>query len=158
VEMRRRLLRDLPAHGPWDVKLRPGGLMEVEFVTQVLQLIHFAQRPECRRTTTRLALANLIAAGALDAAEGETLIAADHLWRTIMSMLRLTVGPTSALDLPEASARILLTATGALTMGDLHVTIARTAALVRAAFIRHIGDPGTPEAPPKTSHQKGTAA
>ena len=71
LEMRRRLLRDLPAHGPWDVKLRPGGLMEVEFVTQVLQLIHFPQRPELRRTTTRLALTNLIEIGALDREEGE---------------------------------------------------------------------------------------
>jgi glutamate-ammonia-ligase adenylyltransferase len=155
LEMRRRLLRDLPAHGPWDVKLRPGGLMEVEFVTQVLQLIHFAQAPDCRRTTTRLALANLIEAGALDAEEGAALISADHLWRTIMSMLRLTVGPTSTLDLPEASARILLAATGALTMGDLHVTIARTAALVRAAFIRHIGDPGPAEPPHKGTHPRG---
>jgi glutamate-ammonia-ligase adenylyltransferase len=148
LEMRRRLLRDLPAHGPWDVKLRPGGQMEVEFVTQVLQLIHFAGQPERRSTTTRVALANLIESGALDSAEGEALIAADHLWRTIMSLLRLTVGPTTAPDLPEASARILLLATGEPTMHDLRAKMAQTATLVRDAFIRHIGDPGTAEAPP----------
>jgi glutamate-ammonia-ligase adenylyltransferase len=153
LEMRRRLLRDLPAHGPLDVKLRAGGQMEVEFVAQVLQLDHFTTRPERRSTTTRFALANLVEAGALDAAEGEALIAADHLWRTIMSMLRLTVGPVTDLDLPEASARILLAATGETTMQHLRVRIEHRAALVRAAFIRHIGDPGTP---PK--QQKGTNA
>jgi hypothetical protein len=70
-----------------------------------------------------------------------------------MSMLRLTVGPVTDLDLPEASARILLAATGETTMQHLRVRIEHRAALVRAAFIRHIGDPGTP---PK--QQKGTNA
>jgi glutamate-ammonia-ligase adenylyltransferase len=158
VEMRRRLLRDLPAHGPWDVKLRAGGLMEVEFVAQVLQLVHFTGQPERRSTATRTALANLVEADALDAAEGAALIEADRLWRTIMSMLRLTVGPTTAPSLPEASARILLAATGETTMQGLRMTIDRTAALVRAAFIRHIGDPQTPEPAHKTTHPKGKAA
>ncbi|MBW4022647.1 MAG: bifunctional [glutamine synthetase] adenylyltransferase/[glutamine synthetase]-adenylyl-L-tyrosine phosphorylase [Proteobacteria bacterium] len=155
LDMRRRLARDLPPQGPWDVRLRVGGLMEVEFVTQVLQLIHGADRPELRSTTTRFALRNLIAAGVLSAADGEALITADHLWRTIQSLLRLTVGPTAAPDLPEASGRILLAATGEATMADLRAAIARTAGLVRAIFIRHIGDPGTAESPPRTTLQKG---
>ena len=36
--MRARMLRDLPPDGPWDVKLRAGGQIEVEFIAQVLQL------------------------------------------------------------------------------------------------------------------------
>ncbi|HEX3983740.1 MAG TPA: bifunctional [glutamine synthetase] adenylyltransferase/[glutamine synthetase]-adenylyl-L-tyrosine phosphorylase, partial [Acidisoma sp.] len=32
LDMRRRMLRDLPPVGPWDVKLLPGGAMEVEFI------------------------------------------------------------------------------------------------------------------------------
>ena len=43
--MRARLARDLPAAGPWDVKHRPGGLMEVEFIAQTLQLVHAAGHP-----------------------------------------------------------------------------------------------------------------
>ena len=147
VEMRRRLLRDLPGQGPWDMKLRPGGQMEVEFVTQILQLIHCADRPELRSTTSRFALDNLVDLGVLPAEDGAALIEADHLWRTIQSMLRLTVGPVTAPDVAEASARMVLAATGDRTMHDLRIRVDRMAALVRSIFIRHIGDPGPPEAP-----------
>jgi glutamate-ammonia-ligase adenylyltransferase len=156
LEMRRRLLRDLPAHGPWDVKLRPGGQMEVEFVTQILQLIHCADRPDLRSTTTRVAVGNLVGLGVLPAEEGATLIEADHLWRTIQSMLRLTVGPVTTPDVAEASARIVLAATGERSMQDLRVRMDRTAALARSIFIRHIGDPGLPEPPHRP--QKGPAS
>jgi [glutamine synthetase] adenylyltransferase / [glutamine synthetase]-adenylyl-L-tyrosine phosphorylase len=144
LDMRRRVLRDLPPAGPWDVKLMPGGAMEVEFIAQVLQLTVGADHPEGRSTTTRIALGNLTAAGLIPHGEGQALIAADHLWRTIQSMLRLTVGQTRAADLPEASARILLAATRDATMADLRRRMEATAALVRAAFIRHIGDPAVP--------------
>ena len=39
VAMRARMLRDLPPDGPWDVKLGRGGLVEVEFIAQALQLV-----------------------------------------------------------------------------------------------------------------------
>lgn len=34
LDMRRRLLRDKPASGVWDLKMRPGGLVDLEFITQ----------------------------------------------------------------------------------------------------------------------------
>ena len=46
ASMRARMLRDLPPDGPWDVKLRAGGQIEVEFIAQVLQLIHAREAPE----------------------------------------------------------------------------------------------------------------
>ncbi|MCB8882841.1 bifunctional [glutamine synthetase] adenylyltransferase/[glutamine synthetase]-adenylyl-L-tyrosine phosphorylase [Acidisoma cellulosilytica] len=150
LDMRRRMLRDLPPAGPWDVKLIPGGAMEVEFIAQVLQLTHGAQHPELRSTVTRVALGNLVAAGLIPQAEGRAIIAADHLWRTIQSMLRLTVGLTAAPELPEASGRILLAATRDATMPELRSRMEKTAALVRAAFIRHIGDPALPDTTPKS--------
>ena len=36
ASMRGRLLRELPPAGPWDVKMRPGGGIEVEFIAQTL--------------------------------------------------------------------------------------------------------------------------
>ena len=45
ASMRARMLRDLPPDGPWDVKLRAGGQIEVEFVAQVQQLIHAHEAP-----------------------------------------------------------------------------------------------------------------
>ena len=53
--MRARMLRDLPPDGPWDVKLRAGGQIEVEFIAQVVQLIHARAAPQLCSPTTRIA-------------------------------------------------------------------------------------------------------
>ena len=63
--MRARLARDLPPDGPWDVKLRAGGQIEVEFIAQVLQLVHARGWPGVCGPTTRMALRRLAAAGRL---------------------------------------------------------------------------------------------
>ena len=132
--MRGRLLRDLPARSPWDVKLRPGGGMEVEFIAQTLQLVHGASPGgQC----TRVALAGLGAAGHLP--EWAELIAADRLWRTIQSMVRITAG-RGATTLPPAAEAAVARAAG-LDLGALPATVAHHAALVRAAFIQHVGTP-----------------
>lgn len=148
LDMRRRVLRELPPQGPWDIKLLPGGAMEVEFLAQILQLIHGAADPGRRDTATATALARLGAAGCLPEAEASALIGADRFWRTIQSALRLTVGHAHGPDLPEASARILCNLTGQADMPALTHRMAETAALVRASFIRHIGDPALPGAKP----------
>ena len=57
--MRARMLRDLPPNGPWDVKLRAGGQVEVEFMAQVLQLIHARHDTSMCSPTTRVALMRL---------------------------------------------------------------------------------------------------
>src|SRR5580658_4915716 len=81
--MRMRMLRELPPDGPWDVKPRPGGQIEVEFIAQVLQLLHGARLPEVLSPTTREALQRLAAAGVLAAPDATLLIRADHTWRTV---------------------------------------------------------------------------
>ena len=132
--MRGRLLRELPARTPWDVKLQPGGGMEVEFIAQTLQLMHGAvPGGQC----TRVALAGLGAAGHLP--EWAELIAADRLWRTIQSMVRITAG-RGATTLPAAAEAAIARAVG-LDLGALPATVAHRAALVRAAFIQHVGTP-----------------
>lgn len=45
LEMRRRLLRDKPSSGPWDLKMRPGGLLDLEFITQHSILTSPAEQP-----------------------------------------------------------------------------------------------------------------
>jgi glutamate-ammonia-ligase adenylyltransferase len=141
--MRARLARELPPEGGWDVKHRPGGQMEVEFVAQTLQLVHARERPEVCSQTTRIALARLAAADVLPEGDARLLIRADHLWRTVQGMLRITAGRNAPENLPEASMRPLLEATGAVDLGSLRATIDATAREVRAAFVRHVGEIGT---------------
>ena len=105
ASMRARMLRDLPPDGPWDVKLRAGGQIEVEFIAQVLQLIHAHEAPELCSPTTRVALTRLAEAGCLPADDAALLIRADHVWRTVQGMLRITVGRGAREELPDASAQ-----------------------------------------------------
>jgi glutamate-ammonia-ligase adenylyltransferase len=138
-------LRELPPDGPWDVKLRPGGQVEVEFIAQALQLIHARHDPGVCSPTTRVALTRLREAGHLPRADAALLIRADHVWRTVQGMLRITIGRTAPAELPEATARPLLRAAGeaGVVADDLPALRADLEALavdVRAAFVRHVGE------------------
>ncbi len=134
--MRQRMLRDLPAHGPWDVKLLPGGQIEVEFIVQTGLLLTEAARPA---TAIRVAIERLLAAGSLEAAEAQTLREADRLWRTVQGMLRIAVGPRPPETLPQAALEALLRATGDETAESFHVRLADMAARVRALFNARVG-------------------
>ncbi|MFB9972075.1 bifunctional [glutamine synthetase] adenylyltransferase/[glutamine synthetase]-adenylyl-L-tyrosine phosphorylase [Pseudoroseomonas cervicalis] len=143
--MRARMLRDLPAEGPWDIKAMPGGMVEVEFIAQALQLAHAGRHPTILAPTTRLALARLAKARLLPAEEAETLIAADRLWRSMLSLLRLTVGRWRQEELPAATAAAMLRATapllgqGAVDGTALREQMREQAGRVRSIFERRLG-------------------
>jgi glutamate-ammonia-ligase adenylyltransferase len=143
--MRGRMLRDLPPKGPWDVKLRPGGQVEVEFIAQVLQLVHARAHPNLLHPTTRVALAGLRDAGLLPEEDAALLIRADRVWRTVQGMLRLTETRAPGEKLSEASTvaltRAASTALGrAVDAAELRVTLETLAQQVRGAFIRRVGE------------------
>jgi [glutamine synthetase] adenylyltransferase / [glutamine synthetase]-adenylyl-L-tyrosine phosphorylase len=147
--MRARLARDLPPAGPWDVKLRAGGQIEVEFIAQALQLVAAAAgRAELCRPTTREALRRLAAGGLLAPAEAAALIRADRLWRSVQGMLRIALGRAQPQGLPEASARALLRAVGAveapapIDLPALCASLEDAASEVRGLFVRLIGEIG----------------
>ncbi len=112
--MRERMMREIKPHGPWDVKARAGGLVDIEFIAQVQQLIHAGDSGFRRDQTTRVALRRLGAFGAIDPADARLLIEAERLWRTIQGMLRMTVGRLEGADVPHASALPMLRAAAAV--------------------------------------------
>jgi [glutamine synthetase] adenylyltransferase / [glutamine synthetase]-adenylyl-L-tyrosine phosphorylase len=138
--MRARMCRDLPPEGPWDVKLGPGGQIDVAFIAQALQVVHARESPGVRDPTTRIALANLADAGFLAQDDAALLTGADHLWRTVQGMLRLTLGRAQPETLPDASARPLLRAADAPDQPALRARIETAAEQVRATFVRLIGE------------------
>lgn len=138
--MRAKMDRELRPHGPWDVKLRPGGLVDIEFIAQVLQLVY----PQVKRSqTTRLALRNLRQAGVLAHDDANTLASAECLWRTIQGILRMTVGRVEDVVLPAASARLVLEAVRAAGVEAADVEtllrhVDRTASQVRQLLHRYL--------------------
>ena len=143
LAMRRRLLAELPQAGPWDAKHRAGGLMEVEFIAQALQLRHARQR-KLLCPVTRIALANLAAAGVLPKPDAHLLIQADAMWRAIQGLLRITLGRTIPPAIPPSAearlGRALDRIIGPAAARPLADRVALVADEVRAAFRRHVGD------------------
>jgi glutamate-ammonia-ligase adenylyltransferase len=119
-------------------KLGPGGLSDIEWVAQLLQLRHGAAHPELRRTGTRATLAAAAAAGLLDA---EDALLLDEAWahtsllRNGITIVRGRPGdqvPTDPREL-AALARYLGEDVDSETMLDNHRRRSRRA---RAAFER----------------------
>jgi len=142
--MRARMQRELPPDGPWDVKHRVGGQIDVEFAAQVGQLLHARAHPEVRSPTTGIALDRLAKAGLFERDHADLLIRADRLWRTVQGMLRLTLGRSVGDSLPDAAARALLRAVapdlGAVDLPALRATMDDVARAVRGALIRIVGE------------------
>jgi glutamate-ammonia-ligase adenylyltransferase len=136
--MQARLATDMPSHGPFDLRATSGGMMEISFVAQALQLIHGATDPALFQPNTAAALAGLAAAGHLHESEAEALTRADFLWRTIQGINRITGLSTRATEPPAAMLEPLLRATGFETLAALHGEIADTAKAAHEIFSKLI--------------------
>lgn len=89
--LRTRMERELAqedAH-ELDPKLGQGGLVDVEFTVQYLQLLHGRERPRVRSTNTLQALEGLLAEGRLSASEADTLRQGYLFLRQVENRLRL---------------------------------------------------------------------
>jgi len=143
--MRRRLLAELPPQGIWDVKLRRGGLLEVEFIAQALQLRHAgrAKRPVLD-PTPRVALAKLAVGGVIGKGDAADLIAADAAWRATQGLFRIALGRAIPAEVPPAlQSRLLRRLNGILgsqSDRDLAHRMDAVAETVTNAFHRLVGD------------------
>ena len=75
--------------GDRELKRGPGGIRDIEFAVQVLQLVHGRQDPTLRSPTTLAALAELREAGYVDRDDGRTLADAYRFLRTVEHRLQL---------------------------------------------------------------------
>ncbi|MBM3599329.1 MAG: bifunctional [glutamine synthetase] adenylyltransferase/[glutamine synthetase]-adenylyl-L-tyrosine phosphorylase [Alphaproteobacteria bacterium] len=135
AEMRARIAREHRVKGPWFLKHTRGGLVDVEFLAQYLQLRHAAQIPEVLSANTVEALRRLAAHGAIPAAAGEELSAAARLLTRVQGLIRLTVG--EGLDetvLPAGLRARLARAGGVDDLDQLKDRLGRAMAHVRRHF------------------------
>ncbi|MGL5827397.1 MAG: bifunctional [glutamine synthetase] adenylyltransferase/[glutamine synthetase]-adenylyl-L-tyrosine phosphorylase, partial [Nocardioides sp.] len=91
--MRRRVLDHLPQHvskgGSRQLKLGSGGLRDVEFAVQLLQLVHGRADDSLREPTTLSALAALTQGGYVGRADGEALHRAYWFLRSLEHRIQL---------------------------------------------------------------------
>jgi glutamate-ammonia-ligase adenylyltransferase len=139
VSMRARVARELPAKGWLDVKLRAGGLIELEFLVQAKLLL--AADKSVFTPVTRDAISNLARAGLLEASEARLLADADFLWRSVQGLLRIALGRTIPKTLSGPLLEKLARVAG--VSAEEHLVAAEldaVAASVRAVFVRHLGE------------------
>lgn len=136
-DMRTRLERDKPAASSWDLKLREGGLLDIEFVAQAgLVANRLGGEP-----ATRKALERLEEMGWLAAADARQLSAAHTLYEAVTQLTRLAHG--SGFDPREASepfARRLAQAAGCASLEMLKDRVEEAAARTRSIFVGRIGE------------------
>ncbi len=91
AEMRERMAREHRGVSPWDVKRRRGGLVDIEFIGQYLQLRHARAHPGMLCTHTAGMLAAAEVAGVLAPDRSRQLREALHLWTAVQTVLRQTI-------------------------------------------------------------------
>jgi glutamate-ammonia-ligase adenylyltransferase len=141
LAMRRRLEEAKPARGPWDLKARAGGIQDIEFIAQTLQLIHAARR-NVVRASTRDAIAALAEAGALNARDAGLLSQTLGLYLGLLQLLRSAHG--SGFDPQSASAGFaerLAGLAGDASLDSLERDLEQRCSAVRQAFRRLVGKP-----------------
>ncbi len=112
ADMRRRIREQHPGERFWDVKHRQGGLVDVEFIAQYLQLRHAAERPGILRRNTVEAFTALADAGILARRAADELAQAARLWRRLQGMMRLTIGESFEESALPASLKVSLARAG----------------------------------------------
>jgi len=134
-DMRARLERDKPATSSWDLKLREGGLLDIEFVAQAGLVAHrLGGEP-----ATRSALEKLAANGWLHKSDARQLAEAHSLYEAVTQLTRLAHG--SGFDPRDASepfARRLARAAGCSDMAALKDRVEDCASATRRIFIETI--------------------
>jgi glutamate-ammonia-ligase adenylyltransferase len=159
ADMRARIAEQHGEKQPWDIKHRRGGLIDIEFVAQYLQLRHGAAHPDALHPNTIEALRRLARAGVLDPSVAEELEATLGLWHRVQGMQRLVVEHFFEEDnLPSGLRAALARGGGAIDFDTLKDLMAYSAERVRGHFEALIGPPrrlADQAAPPRAIDPEG---
>ena len=135
--MRAKIADDKGSAEVWDLKNVRGGLIDLEFIAQFLQLVSAAEHPEVLDQNTELALTKLSAAGVLSPGDAEILVPAARLYHTLTQLLRLCLDkPFVADQAPRALKDLLARASDMPDFASLEATLKETLAAVHEAFER----------------------
>lgn len=118
--MRERVTANIPP-GEVDIQLKlgPGGLRDIEFTIQLLQLVHGLADPEVRQRSTLDALAALAERGYIGRAEAADFASDYRFLRLVEHRLQLSrLRRTHLMPREERALRVLARATGIATTAD----------------------------------------
>jgi glutamate-ammonia-ligase adenylyltransferase len=143
VTMRRLMIREQGSTGLWDIKRVRGGLVELEFIAQTLQLIHAPAQPGVLDTNTMAALKRLHTAGLIADADYAALKSAGLLYHRLTQVLRLCLdGPYEPDKALPALNHLVASAAASPGLAAAESLLAETEAQVATLFDRLVGPAG----------------
>ena len=110
AEMRRAIALEKGEDDVWDLKYAAGGMVDIDFIAQYLQLVHAAAMPDILDVSTLQVLDNAARLGVLPQSSAEILRSAAHLYHDLTQILRLCVSEKFK---PESAGEDLLRVHGA---------------------------------------------
>ena len=109
--MREKLAAQFPPKDRWDLKFAPGGLVDIEFCVQFLQLLHGRDEPDVLRQTTTEAIEQLSAHGILMQDDAADLFNGTKLQLALLQVVRIAAaGPFDATGASEGMKALLVRA------------------------------------------------
>jgi glutamate-ammonia-ligase adenylyltransferase len=135
--MRDKIAAEKGSGEAWDLKQVRGGLIDLEFIAQFLQIVNAAEHAGVLDQNTELALSKLSAAGVLSPSDAEILVPAARLYHTLTQVLRLCLDkPFVADEAPRALKDLLARAAEMPDFASLEASLRNTLSDVREAFDR----------------------
>ena len=135
ADMRHAIAQEKGEDDVWDLKYARGGMVDIDFIAQYLQLAHAADRPGILDVSTLQVLDNAARLGVLPASSAELLRSAMRLYHDLTQILRLCVSekfkPETA---GEDLLRVLARAGDAPDFSSLEARVRETQTEVRRVF------------------------
>ena len=140
ADMRRAIAAEKGEGSRWDMKYAAGGLIDLEFIAQYLQLVHAADHPDILDPSTARVLDKARRLGVLPADEADVLRPAAVLFHNITQILRLCLpGPFDPKTAGTGLLALLARAADVPNFATLDAHLAETQSKVRASFERVTG-------------------
>ncbi len=102
--LREKQVREKTRPGRYNAKFNPGGLVDLEYTVQILQILHGNAHPRLRTPLLHQALAALADAGVLPPQETARLLDAYDFLRRLINAMRMLRGSAKDLFLPPADS------------------------------------------------------
>jgi glutamate-ammonia-ligase adenylyltransferase len=140
ADMRGAIAKEKGEGARWDLKYVAGGLIDLEFIAQYLQLVHAAAHPDVPETTTARVFDKAWRLGLLAAEDADVLRPAAQLYHNLTQVLRLCLpGPFDPKTAGAGLLGLLARAADVPDFATLDAHLAETQQKVRACFTRILG-------------------
>jgi glutamate-ammonia-ligase adenylyltransferase len=140
VEMRAAIAKEKGEADIWDLKYVAGGLIDIEFIAQYLQLVHAASAPDILDTSTARVLEKADRLGVLKPEDAAVLRPAVRLFHDLTQILRLCL--SGRFDPTTTGTGVLALLARAADLPDftaLQAHVVETQRHVRECFVRILG-------------------